>query len=123
MANSENLIPNAQRTPSERRENARKAGKKSGEVRRERAQLRKLGYTGVESFDKLNELQREAIANGNINAALKAEELKGKLAGLYVDKVAQTDSKGEDVPINDLSKIPTATLLKMAERVEEKIDE
>lgn len=123
MANEENLIDNSVRTPSERRENARKAGIKSGEVRREKAQLRKLGYTGVESFDKLNELQQQAISNGNITAALKAEELKGKLAGLYVEKVAQTDSKGADVPINDLSKIPTATLLKMAERVEEKIDE
>ena len=73
--------------------------------------------------DKLNELQTQAILNGNITAALKAEELKGKLAGLYVEKVAQTDSNGQDTPINDLSRIPTATLLKMAERVEEKIDE
>ena len=123
MANVKNLIPNSVRTPSERRESARKAGLKSGEVRRQKAELRKLGYTGVESFDKLNELQMQAIANGNINAALKAEELKGKLAGLYVEKVAQTDSRGQDTPINDLSRIPTATLLKMAERVEEKIDE
>ena len=123
MANKHNLIDNSVRTPSERRESARKAGVKSGEVRRQKAELRKLGYTGIESFDKLNELQSQAIANGNITAALKAEELKGKLAGLYVEKVAQTNSKGQDAPINDLSKIPTATLLKMAERVEEKIDE
>ena len=123
MANEQNLIDNSVRTPSERRESARKAGVKSGEVRRQKAELRKLGYTGIESFDKLNELQSQAIANGNITAALKAEELKGKLAGLYVEKVAQTNSKGQDAPINDLSKIPTATLLKMAERVEEKIDE
>lgn len=123
MANEKNLIPQNRRTKSEQREIARKGGKKSGEVRRQKAVLRKLGYTGIESFDKLNELQKQAIANNNITAALKAEELKGKLAGLYVEKVAQTDSRGADVPINDLSKIPTATLLKMAERVEEKIDE
>lgn len=120
MAQNSNLKV---RSSAEARELGRQGGIKSGEVRREKAQLRKLGYTGVESFDKLNELQRAAIANNNITAALKAEELKGKLAGLYVEKVAQTDSKGADVPINDLSKIPTATLLKMAERVEEKIDE
>ncbi len=122
MANEENLKEPV-RSTSEARELGRKGGIKSGEVRRQKAELRKLGYTGIESFDKLSELQAQAIANGNINAALKAEELKGKLAGLYVEKVAQTDSKGQDTPINDLSRIPTATLLKMAERVEEKIDE
>lgn len=36
MANPQNLIPNDQRTPSQRRENARKAGKASGEARRRR---------------------------------------------------------------------------------------
>ncbi len=122
MANEENLKEPV-RSTSEARELGRRGGIKSGEVRRQRAELRKLGYTGIESFDKLNELQTQAILNGNITAALKAEELKGKLAGLYVEKVAQTDSNGQDTPINDLSRIPTATLLKMAERVEEKIDE
>lgn len=122
MANEENLKEPV-RSTSEARELGRKGGIKSGEVRRQKAELRKLGYTGIESFDKLSELQVLAIANGNVTAALKAEELKGKLAGLYVEKVAQTNSKGQDAPINDLSKIPTATLLKMAERVEEKIDE
>lgn len=122
MANEENLKEPV-RSTSEARELGRRGGIKSGEVRRQRAELRKLGYTGIESFDKLNELQTQAILNGNITAALKAEELKGKLAGLYVEKVAQTDSNGQDTPLIDLSRIPTATLLKMAERVEEKIDE
>ena len=40
MPNEKNLIPNNKRTPSERRENARKAGKKSGEVRRKKRQLK-----------------------------------------------------------------------------------
>lgn len=35
MANPENLIPNEQRTPKQRRENARKAGIESGKARRE----------------------------------------------------------------------------------------
>lgn len=46
MANPENLIPNEQRTPSQRRENARKAGKASGEARRRRKAMR-------EAFDEL----------------------------------------------------------------------
>lgn len=36
MANPQNLVPNENRTPSERRENARKAGKASGESRRKK---------------------------------------------------------------------------------------
>ncbi len=95
MVNKKNLNP--VRSENEARELGRKGGKKSGEVRRQKAELRKLGYTGIESFDKLNELQRAAIANNNITAALKAEELKGKLAGLYVEKTAMTDTEGHDL--------------------------
>ena len=36
MANEQNLIPNENRTPTERRENARKAGIASGKARREK---------------------------------------------------------------------------------------
>lgn len=45
MANPENLIPNDQRTPSQRRENARKAGKASGRARREKKAMRELAQT------------------------------------------------------------------------------
>lgn len=94
MASNSNLKV---RSSDEARELGRIGGKKSGEVRRQKAEMRKLGYTGIESFDKLNELQAQAIASGNMTAALKAEELKGKLAGLYVEKTAQTDSEGNDL--------------------------
>ncbi len=40
--NDENLISNEQRTPSERRENARKAGKASGEARRHKRTVREI---------------------------------------------------------------------------------
>lgn len=40
MANADNLIPNEKRTPSERRENARKAGKASGKARRRKKAMR-----------------------------------------------------------------------------------
>ena len=36
MANEQNLIPNSERTPTERRDNARKAGIASGKARREK---------------------------------------------------------------------------------------
>lgn len=54
---------------------------------------KKFGYTAEESFRKLKEIQDLALCpdgeNGRLNhqAALKAEELKGKLTGLYVDRV------------------------------------
>lgn len=41
MGNEKNLIPNSARTPSERRENARKAGLASGRARRKKADLKK----------------------------------------------------------------------------------
>lgn len=45
-----------------------------------------LRYSARESFEKLKDLQRKAELNENINAAIKAEELKGKLANLYKEK-------------------------------------
>lgn len=39
-ANTQNLIPNEERTPEERRNNARKAGIASGEARRKRKTIR-----------------------------------------------------------------------------------
>ena len=46
----------------------------------------KVSYQPSESFEQLNKLQEMAISQENVSLALKAEELKGKLAGLYSDK-------------------------------------
>lgn len=46
----------------------------------------KISYQPSESFDRLSELQEMAISQENVSLAIKAEELKGKLAGLYGDK-------------------------------------
>ena len=54
-------------------------------------------YTAEKSFNKLNELLALALCpdgeNGrmNLQAALKAEELKGKLTGLYTERVENTN--------------------------------
>ena len=42
MPNAENLIPNSDRTPSERRANASKAGKASGKARRVKRTMREV---------------------------------------------------------------------------------
>lgn len=65
MANEKNLIPNSQRTPSERRENARKAGIASGEARRRKRALKDAAelYLSLPVSDKrkLNKLKRKYI--------------------------------------------------------------
>lgn len=48
--------------------------------------VKDIQYTVNDSFLKLNALQSEALENKNLNVALKAEELKGKLKGLYVER-------------------------------------
>lgn len=46
----------------------------------------RISYQPSESFMQLTKLQEMAISQENVSLALKAEELKGKLAGLYSDK-------------------------------------
>lgn len=53
-----------------------------------------LIYTAKDSFLNLNFAQDKAIEQGNIQAYLKAEELKGKLLGLYTEK-RDIDIKGQ----------------------------
>lgn len=71
MANSGNLKPNDKRTPSERRENAKKAGIKSGEVRRARKTLREELLLLLESGDIQNKISLALLRKaqkGNIKA-------------------------------------------------------
>ena len=46
----------------------------------------RVEYESAESFNQLTKLQEMAISQENVSLALKAEELKGKLAGLYSEK-------------------------------------
>lgn len=67
----------------------------------------KICYTAKQSFDKLNEIQQKALEmkrkiyikdmtipleeeNPDLKSAIRAEELKGKLNGLYVEEVKHT---------------------------------
>lgn len=63
MANEQNLIPNDKRTPRERRRNAKKAGQKSGEVRRQKKLLKdcmldllSMPVTNTKEWNKLSKL-------------------------------------------------------------------
>lgn len=48
MANAENLIPNSKRSPNEVRENGKKGGIKSGQVRKQKSDLRKMMNTWLD---------------------------------------------------------------------------
>lgn len=76
MANEQNLIPNEQRTPEERRANAQKAGIASGKARRKKKMMR-------EAFEEL--LSREYVdSNGNEvdgTSALAAKVFKQAMGG------------------------------------------
>lgn len=45
-----------------------------------------IKYTIEDSFCKLSEIQALALKSKKLSDAIKAEELKGKLKGLYVEK-------------------------------------
>ena len=88
MANPQNLIPNSERTPSERKENCTKAGIASGKARREKKKLAQAlremmdekiadGLTRQEAFLK------KALANSfngspNLDDLLKIQKLMGE---------------------------------------------
>lgn len=87
MANEKNLIPNSVRTPSERRENARKAGLASGEARKRYKSLRQMAKNIGSTVDKKsgktnNELMLLsmylAAQNGNVAAFKELIELLGE---------------------------------------------
>lgn len=50
----------------------------------------KFNYTKEEHFKELEELKQAAKRTGALAAAVKAAELKGKLCGLYIEKVETT---------------------------------
>ena len=49
-----------------------------------------LNYTAENSFNKINEIQEKALEKNDLTNALKAEEMKCKLAGLFKEKEAVT---------------------------------
>jgi len=70
--NEKNLIPNSERSPSEVRENGRKGGIKSGEVRREQKTYREMARAMLSATitDKniLNELQAYGLSETDVKA-------------------------------------------------------
>ena len=84
----------------------------------------KFEYTMEQSFKKFEEIQKLALANErpDLTNAIKCEENKAKLLGLFAEPETKLKIKG-NLAINDLSKVDTETLLKMAEKANINIDD
>jgi hypothetical protein len=100
IMNDQNLIPNNQRTPKERRDNARKAGIASGKARKEKADLRKMCQMVLEmdikGKDGTMKSGAEAITLAQLQKALKGdakayEVLRDTAGQKPVEKVEQVN--------------------------------
>lgn len=97
MANEQNLIPNSERTPSERRENARKAGIASGEARRARKTLKEELLLLLELDDN----------NKKITIALLEKALNGDIAAYTTirDTIGERPAVEKNVSISSSPKL------------------
>lgn len=115
MANPENLIPNSERTPSELREQTRRAGIASGKARRKKASLMRCAQRVLESdipkelkpqlkkiigdFDDENDtlftlavasMTKEAIG-GNVHAFSQLKDMVQDMDAAYIEDETEED--------------------------------
>lgn len=104
MANEQNLIPNSERTPKQRRENAQKAGIASGEARRKKRDLKLamqlLLEQEIEGKNGEKKTGAEAIAVAQFKKALKGdtrafEVIRDTSGQKPIEKVEQVNIDGE----------------------------
>lgn len=121
MANEQNLIPNSQRSPQEVRENGRKGGIKSGQVRRQKKTLAQIGdmigSLGIVSEESKQLMRQAGIKDDDLindtgmmfqlnlkaqQGDTKAAELLAKLRGQFKEQIAA--EVAEVKPLVDLTK-------------------
>lgn len=111
--NEQNLIPQNRRTKREQREIASKGGKKSGEARRDRKKLKEallLLLAKGEIQDNICLALIEKAQSGDVKAF---EVIRDTIGEKPVDKLAHTDSEGNDP---DVPVVSNAELLAIMER-------
>ena len=127
--NEKNLIPNEERTPSERRENARKAGIASGQARREKKTIQKIFSALCES--KCSDVpQFQKIANKlGLQKDASIKELFALVSALNTLKTAKIDDLikiaellGEQTEIQSESQIAQTHLLQAIEQAVKNAD-
>lgn len=95
MAGADNLIPNEQRTPEERRRNARKAGIASGKARREKADLKK----------KVNQILEMDVFSPQLKGMLEEKGLSATNQTAIATVLLQKALKGDIRAIELLAKM------------------
>ena len=101
MANEQNLIKNSERTPSERRENAKKAGEASGKARRKKANLKKAFETILQTEvaspnvkKQLEELGFDSTNEMALAMVMMQKAMKGNVRAFeQISKLTTTDAK------------------------------
>lgn len=101
MANEQNLIKNSERTPSERRENAKKAGVASGKVRRKKANLKKAFETILQAEvaspnvkKQLEDLGFDSTNEMALAMVMMQKAMKGNVRAFeQISKLTTTDAK------------------------------
>lgn len=101
MANEQNLIKNSERTPSERRENAKKAGEASGKARRKKANLKKAFETILKAEvaspnvkKQLEELGFDSTNEMALAMVIMQKAMKGNVRAFeQISKLTTTDAK------------------------------
>lgn len=85
--NPQNLVPNSERTPKERKDRARKMGKKSGEVRAFTKNFRDSfrASTTQEEIDAMIAALKQKAMNGDVQAWQCLRDLNGEKPGNNVD--------------------------------------
>ena len=120
MANEQNLIPNSERTPTERRNNARKAGIASGKARREKRDRKQraaelfdltMQGAGVEKIKKFFNINEDLTAyetmvlscfmkarqKGDANALEKLLKISGEQFAEVLDVTVAKSEKLADI--------------------------
>ena len=101
MANEQNLIKNSERTPSERRENAKKAGVASGKARRKKANLKKAFETILQADvaspsvkKKLEDMGFDTTNEMALAMVMMQKAMKGNVRAFeQISKLTTTDAK------------------------------
>ena len=101
MANEQNLIKNSERTPSERRENAKKAGVASGKARRKKANLKKAFETILQADvaspsvkKQLEDMGFETTNEMALAMVMVQKAMKGNVRAFeQISKLTTTDAK------------------------------
>lgn len=115
--NEKNLIPNEERTPSERRENARKAGVASGKARREKKTIQKILIDYLDNDVQDIKSLHKVAATAGISSNQSVKELATAVCLLNTLKKGDVDKLhslmallGENVEKEDTNKDVEETL-------------